>query len=234
MGKIFAIGDIHGSYAQLENLLKQPRIDHREDLLVFVGDYIDRGQDSKEVVARLIRLQEEYRQTVFLLGNHEGLFLDYYLRGKEEMFLLNGGQATIASYCEEKEPSLIENPETPPGRPFGIANFKKETGQALSLPEGHLDFFRSLRPFFETEDYLFVHAGIRPGIGLANQHIDDMTWIRDDFINYPHLFPKTVIFGHTVFPEPFVGRDRIGIDTGAFCGGKLTCLELPTMRFYQA
>ncbi|MDI6727031.1 MAG: hypothetical protein QMD32_08685, partial [Smithellaceae bacterium] len=195
---------------------------------------IDRGPDSKGVLDRLIRLQEEYRQVVFLQGNHEGLFLDYYFRGKEEMFFANGGLATIASYRTEKRFSPGEPTDMSLAWHLGIAESLKETRRDLLLPEGHLDFFLTLLPLFETDDYLFVHAGLRPGIGLTDQHIDDLTWIRGEFVHSPCLFPKTVVFGHTVFPEPFIRRDRIGIDTGAVFGGKLTCLELPTMKFYQA
>ncbi|MDZ4165043.1 MAG: metallophosphoesterase family protein [Smithellaceae bacterium] len=234
MGKIFAIGDIHGCRDLLEKLLKQPKIDPLDDTLVFVGDYIDRGPDSKGVVDRLIRLQEEYRQVVFLQGNHEGLFLDYYFRGKEERFFANGGLATIASYRTEKRFSPGEPTDESLACHFGVAKPQQESRGDLLLPEGHLDFFHSLLPFFETDDYYFVHAGIRPEIGLADQHIDDLTWIRNEFVHSPSLFPKTVVFGHTVFPEPFIRRDRIGIDTGAVFGGKLTCLELPAMKFYQA
>jgi serine/threonine protein phosphatase 1 len=101
------------------------------------------------------------------------------------------------------------------------------------IPKNHLIFYQNLLLFYETEDYIFVHAGLRPNIPLNQQNPTDLLWIRDEFYVSRFKFQKKVIFGHTPFPEPLVRRDKIGIDTGVVYGNKLTCLELPDMRFYQ-
>jgi serine/threonine protein phosphatase 1 len=223
MEKLFVVGDIHGCVKKLEMVLSQIEIDKRRDTLIFLGDYIDRGPDSWEVVERLLLLEKELSRVVFLKGNHEQLLLDYLFQQEREAFLANGGQMTIRSYLAAA------------ARGGGRKNNQagRQGKRNLSLPESHLQFFLSLKSYYETEDFLFVHAGLRPGIPPHEQENIDLCWIRDEFIDYQGVFPKTVIFGHTVFTEPYWGHDRIGIDTGAVYGGKLTCLELPSQKIYQ-
>ena len=214
MGKIFAIGDIHGCISQLDKLMAQIDIDAGEDTLVFVGDYIDRGHDSKGVIAAILDIKKNIRNVVCLSGNHEDMFLNYCLdRRDEELYMSNGGMRTLASY-----------------------GFSREGTEELILPESHKEFFNSLRTYYETDDYIFVHAGLRPGIPLVQQDRNDLLWIRFEFINSPYDFGKTVVYGHTPISlsKPLIDKDKICIDTGAVYGGKLTCIELPEMKIYQA
>lgn len=212
MGKIFAVGDIHGCISYLEDLIAMIKIDPERDRLVFIGDYVDRGPDVKGVVEFILELKQKY-EVVCLIGNHERLLLDYTDYGNnKELWFANGGTSTVYSY--------------------GVVTTAE--GKKIDIPERHMNFFRSLLPYYETEDYIFVHAGLKPGVPLQAQELIDLVWIRDDFIHSQHDFGKRVIFGHT--PQhmgPYVDPYKIGIDTGAVYGGKLTCLELPEIRFYQ-
>jgi serine/threonine protein phosphatase 1 len=205
---IFAIGDIHGCHRQLLDLLARIPIDWSRDRLVFMGDYIDRGPDSFEVVDHLIGLKACHPETVFLKGNHEQMLSDY-LSGRDRMtYLYNGGQQTLDSYLKHAG----ANPAYP-------------------IPPEHLRFFEELRLYFETDDYIFVHAGLRRDVPLARQGADDLLWIREKFIHSDHRFGKRVVFGHTPFDEPLVEPNKIGIDTGAVYGNKLTCVQLPEETF---
>ncbi|MCU0592023.1 MAG: serine/threonine protein phosphatase [Desulfobacterales bacterium] len=211
MERIFAIGDIHGCYDPLVRLLGRVPIDWTRDRLVFMGDYIDRGPQSFEVIEHLIELQKRHPETVFLKGNHEQMLADY-LSGKDRMtYLYNGGQQTLDSYLRNS---------SAPGR--------------YPIPEAHLRFFESLQLMFETENYIFVHAGLRKGLPLENQRPEDLLWIRENFVDTRHSFGKRVVFGHTPFDEPRVEPNKIGIDTGAVYGNKLTCVQLPEEEFFFA
>ncbi len=210
--KIFAVGDIHGCYDKLAAMMQiLPWRKDEGDLLLFIGDYIDRGPKSREVVDFLVRLRQEGGEFVFLKGNHEKMLLDYYIQQKDQMlYVANGGAETIASYVEG-----------------GIGR------KAFVLPEEHLEFFLSLTLYHETEDYIFVHAGLKDGIPLIEQSEEDLLWIREEFIYSAYDWNKRVIFGHTALEIPFVTPGKIGIDTGAVYGNKLTAVELPRMKFYQ-
>ena len=212
MSKIFAIGDIHGCLDKLLKLLGVLDVDWTQDTVVFMGDYIDRGPDSKGVVETVLGLRGHHERAVCLLGNHERMFLNWIDGREEQLFLTNGGRDTLRSY----------------GIPFDAKD------RAVRVPPAHLEFFRSLLPFYETETHLFVHAGVRPGIPFELQDPHDMIWIRHEFYQADHGLKKTIVFGHSPFMrEPFVGEKRVGIDTGAVYGGMLTCLELPAMKFHQ-
>jgi serine/threonine protein phosphatase 1 len=197
----YVIGDIHGCLGPLEQLLAKiaPR---PEDEIVFVGDYIDRGPQSKEVVDRLLTLPH---RCVFLLGNHERMLLDFLAGEDEEIYLENGGRTTLASYG----------------------------GDADKIPASHLAFFHRLKPMYEKPDYLFVHAGIRPLVPVAEQSVEDLIWIRQEFFKFIGTYPKPVVFGHTPLRQVLMATDRIGIDTGCVFGGKLTCLKLPQRDIIQ-
>lgn len=212
MNRIYAIGDIHGCATQMEALIARLDIDARHDRLVFIGDYIDRGPDSKEVIDRILDLMQKIDHVICLLGNHEQMFLDFYLEHRElELFLGNGGYSTLLSY--------------------GFQRSRQDP--SFQVPERHLRFYQSLSPYYETADYIFVHAGLRPGIPLPEQDMDDLIWSRFEFIRSTHDFGKRVVFGHTPFSVPLVEPNKIGIDTGAVYGGPLTCLVLPDMIFHQ-
>jgi serine/threonine protein phosphatase 1 len=211
MERIFAIGDIHGCYDPLLELLDRVPIDWSRDQLVFMGDYIDRGPKSFEVVDHLVELKALHPGIVFLKGNHEQMLADY-LSGKDRMtYLYNGGQQTLDSYMMHARQAI-----------------------RYPIPDQHLRFFESLALFHETENYIFVHAGLRQDVPLDQQGPEDLLWIREKFIYTTQSFGKRVVFGHTPFDEPLVEPNKIGIDTGAVFGNKLTCLQLPEEKFFFA
>ncbi len=211
MEKIFAIGDIHGSYDQLLDLMAKLPIDFANDTLVFIGDYIDRGPCSVEVVDYLIDLKKRVPGVIFLKGNHEDM-LQKYLDGTDRFtYLLNGGQNTLDSYLSRKIQS-----------------------DSFPIPADHMDFFNSLQLYYETEAYIFVHAGLRPKVPLESQQAEDMLWIRDKFIYSKYNFGKPVVFGHSPLEKPLVESNKIGIDTGAVYGNTLTCVQLPDIVFFTA
>ena len=211
MPKIFAIGDIHGCYDQLLALMNKIPINFKRDTLVFMGDYIDRGPQSVEVVDYLIKLEKRVPGIIFLKGNHEDM-LEKYLDGTDRFtYLLNGGQQTLDSYLSRSAQSGTH-----------------------PIPPEHREFFKSLKLFYETEDYIFVHAGLRPKVSMESQDTEDLLWIRDKFLNTRYDFGKPVIFGHTPLGGPLVESNKIGIDTGAVYGNQLTCVQLPDMVFFTA
>ncbi len=205
MSHIFAIGDIHGCFDKLKNLMDKINWDPAEDTLVFMGDYIDRGPESYQVIEYLLGLKKQSENLVFLMGNHEQLFQEYLAGKSKQLFLFNGGLNTLASYPE----------------------------QGRNIPDAHIEFLSSLLLYYETEEYIFVHAGLREGIPLHQQSIKDLIWIREEFILSDYDYGKKVVFGHTPFDKPLVQDNKIGIDTGAVYGGMLTCLELPEVNFYS-
>jgi serine/threonine protein phosphatase 1 len=208
---IYAIGDIHGNLDLLQRLLEKIQPDLARDQLVFMGDYIDRGPNPKGVVDYVLGLKRlaNPQQVIFLKGNHEAMFLNF-LQGRDlEVFLFNGGISTLRDYWGEDWDRL----------------------KHLALPPEHRKFFEELRLYYETPDYLFVHGGLKPGVPPAEQDEEDLLWIRGDFIASMEDFGKKVIFGHTPFQEPLVMPNKIGIDTGAAYGNRLTCLKLPQEEF---
>jgi len=211
MKTIFAIGDIHGCYDQLQELMGKIPIDFARDTLVFIGDYIDRGPQSVEVVDYLVQLKKRVPGIIFLKGNHEDM-LEKYLNGTDRFtYLLNGGQKTLDSY--------LNRPARSGSHP---------------IPTEHMEFFKSLKLVYETEEYIFAHAGLCPRVPLESQNTEDLLWIRDKFINTKYDFGKPVIFGHTPLKEPLVEPNKIGIDTGAIYGNALTCVQLPDLVFFSA
>ena len=207
--RIFIIGDIHGCLDMLKRMLDKIQWQPDKDRLIFVGDYIDRGDDPKGVVDYILELEKLSSLIQCIVGNHEAAFLDY-LSGKEKkLFLMNGGYRTLESYDVTRE---------------GPDNHL--------VPASHMDFYNSLENYLELEEYYVVHAGFRPGVPLPEQSFEDLIWIRDPFIFSPYDFGKRVIFGHTPFSEPLVLENKIGLDTGAVYGNKLTCLELPAFEFH--
>lgn len=206
--KTYVVGDVHGMLFKLEKLLDKIPIDIERDTLAFVGDYIDRGPDSKGVLDLIFRLTDQGMRTICLKGNHEVMCRDF-LRGRDPLpFLVNGGKETLRSYNEDSQ--------------GGIA-----------IPERHTEFLYNLLPYYEMEQFILVHGGLRPGVPLDEQQEEDLCWIRFDFIDSDYDFGKTVIFGHTPFNRPYVDRYKIGIDTGAVYGNRLSCVCLPEMRFYS-
>jgi serine/threonine protein phosphatase 1 len=214
MKRTFAVGDIHGCLDQLQELITliSPK---EEDLLVFLGDYIDRGQKSPEVVDYLIELAREI-PCVFLRGNHEHMFLEFLEFGANKTLYFSNGRDE-----DHRVLSRINTVRVPyPGRQVP----QREAPGFLRGPEWH----------YEDQQYVYVHAGIRPGIPIHAQERTDLIWIRDEFIFAPTEIRKKVIFGHTPFARPLVKEDKIGVDTGAVYGGVLTAVMLPGESFIQS
>lgn len=211
MNKIFAIGDIHGCVDKLKALMEKIPVDCVNDTLIFIGDYIDRGPGSFDVVDYLVELKKRHPDIVFLKGNHEDM-LQKYLEGTDRLtYLFNGGQRTLDSYLNRQNKSEFS-----------------------PIPSNHLDFYKSLVLHYQTEDYLFVHAGLRENVPLDKQNPEELLWIREDFIYSKFDFGKRVVFGHTPFAEPLLLPNKIGIDTGAVYGNQLTCVQLPEIIFFSA
>lgn len=204
-GRLLAIGDIHGCLAQLDTLIVKvdPGID---DQVIFLGDYIDRGPESHGVIDYLVRFARSFPDTIFLRGNHDQMFIDYLDGHEPTLFLMNGGLKTLSSYQRSGE---------------------------WPISSSHRAFFETLRNVYETEDFIFVHAGLRPGIPLAEQENDDLLWIRNDFISSEYDWGKTVVYGHTPHDEPLLTGNRIGLDTGCVYGRQLTCCDLLTTQIWQ-
>ena len=214
--RFFIVGDIHACPQELETLLTTLSL-QREDQLVFLGDYVDRGPGAREVVDLLLGMRADaVCAMTFLKGNHEDMFLNFmgYEGNYGEAFLMNGGVKTLASYdC------------TP---------FMEKAAIVERVPEAHLTFFHSLDLMFPAGEVLCVHAGINPLRPLEEQDPEDLLWIRQEFIDNPHPLPYTVVYGHT--PQREVRFDlpyKIGIDTGLVYGGKLSCLELTEKKLFQ-
>ena len=200
MDKTCIIGDIHGCYNSLVALLAQ--VEKQADTLVFLGDYIDRGPDSKKVVDLVLRLKKERPNVITLLGNHEYMLLNYIEGRERSIFLQAGGLQTLKSYGLTID--------TPP-----------EDLRTL-IPQEHLSFFHNLPLYWEDRYAIYVHAGLQPGVHLSQQRSEWCLWVRDEFINSSYKFGKPVVFGHTVFKKSLVRKNKIGIDTGAVYGKKLT------------
>jgi serine/threonine protein phosphatase 1 len=214
----YVIGDVHGCASELQRLIDAlPLVSG--DSVIFLGDYIDRGPDSRQVVSYLLSLQVEHQAVkfVFLKGNHEDMFLSYLGLGGQHgsMFLANGGKATLASY--DLDADNLPREEILP-----------------ALPPTHLAFFQALDNHFFSDSFLCVHAGINPDKPWSEQTAEELLWIRNTFIYRSHTLPQTVLFGHT--PQPTVLYDlpyKVGLDTGLVYGNMLTCLEVDEKVLFQ-
>jgi len=220
---VYAIGDIHGRLDLLKGMISfidQDEVAIRKNpkTIIFLGDYIDRGPDPKGVIDAIIALQRSGRHRVItLMGNHESAllsFLDNDQIGPD--WAMHGGSSTLRSY------GVI-----PPSGAGGADTWRSARaafGEALSVE--HLTFLRSLKLWEEVGDYLFVHAGVRPGVPMDRQSTRDLLWIRHDFLVSNRAHRKTIVHGHTSSPEPMEGDGRIGVDTGAYATGVLTAVRL--------
>ena len=217
--RIYAVGDVHGRADLLADITARIDDDRRRRPIahaveVYLGDYIDRGPDSKAVIDQLaLRLVEN--RAVCLRGNHEDLMEGFLRDGSNlEAWLQLGGLQTLASYG------------------VSLRLDAGETTEALRLrlwrafPRTHELFFQCLRYAYSCGDFLFVHAGIRPAVPLAEQDLRDLLWIRHEFLDSAQDHGKLVVHGHTPVPHPDVRANRINIDTGAWRTGTLTCVAI--------
>lgn len=223
--RIYAVGDIHGRLDLLERLLRRIAEDCARGrparvALIFLGDYVDRGPDSRGVVERLMRGPPQDgalagTEWICLKGNHE----DYLLRFADDSragteWCANGGTETLRSYAREIPPALS-------GDMAALQLLLTST-----LPPNHLRFLSRLPLCHREGDYVFAHAGIRPGVPLEQQDPQDLLWIRDGFLFDTRPASFVVVHGHTPSPTPDIRPHRIGIDTGAYYSGALTALVL--------
>lgn len=247
--RIYAIGDVHGRTDLLDPLLHAIRADAdrigadrvgvadpgRRPLLLFLGDYVDRGPDSRGVIDRLVAPPPPGFTRLCLMGNHEDFmmrFLDDVSVGP--IWLYNGGGETLESYGLDAPAALAG-----PGRHAGWravlllpeAEQRRlcqdmQAGLRARLPPAHERFLRTLPHSWQSGGFFFAHAGINPDRPLDDQKPGDLMWIRDRFLHAGRDHGRVIVHGHTPAPAPTVRANRIGIDTGACCTGRLTCLRL--------
>jgi len=220
--RVYAIGDIHGRLDLLDALLMtiaeddRARGDHVETQYIFLGDLIDRGPDSRGVVERLLDLSKTVANVRFLMGNHEQVFLQALAGDRRALRFLAriGGRETLKSYGVTDE-DYVE------------LDFDQLAAHAAArVPAEHLAFLAGFENMIRVGDYLFVHAGLRPGVELDAQSDNDLCWIRDEFLSHRDSFGPIVVHGHSITEDIDLRSNRIGIDTGAFASGKLTAIGL--------
>lgn len=220
---IYAIGDIHGERVLLERLLHRLGQDMADQAagrtvsVVFLGDYIDRGPDSRGVLDILCADPLPGAAALFLRGNHEQAMLDFLtVPAEAQEWLRFGGAETLASYGV-----LATAGTSDPVRLKSVAD-----ALATRLPPRHLAFLQQTELMLTIGDYVFVHAGIDPALPLDQQRPDDLLWIREGFIDQPPRGRHVVVHGHTIVDEPVLQGGRIAIDTGAYATGRLTAVAL--------
>lgn len=219
--RAYAVGDVHGRLDLLERLLQTIEADASarpasKTYLVFLGDFIDRGPDSAGVLERLRTYSPSFAKPIFIAGNHEEVFLRV-LGGDEPVFrdwLNFGGAECVQSYGLDPEQLGRLEPKT------AIERLR------AAVPEAHVEFLESLADTFRFGSYLFVHAGIRPGIDLAHQDQFDLRWIREPFLSHEQEHGVIVVHGHTIVPDVEERANRICIDTGAYRSGVLTAVGI--------
>ncbi|KKW90787.1 metallophosphoesterase [Sphingobium chungbukense] len=223
--RIYAIGDVHGRFDLLEDMLGQLEKDCRDadaDVirLILLGDLIDRGPASQAVVERAMQASGQFRPFHWLTGNHEEMLLaalDGNIPALRQ-FIRAGGQACLISYGLDP------------------VEYQRASLEQLSLalpdliPPAHQQFLRRGEDLIIRGDYVFAHAGIRPGLPIQRQRQQDLRWIRNDFLSAGHFEGLTIVHGHTISPNPVNLHHRIGIDTGAFQTGRLSAVALEGNR----
>lgn len=227
--RILAISDIHGCYDQFNKMLIETNYNPEQDKLILLGDYVDRGNQSKQVLEKVYELVNTY-DVVALRGNHDQMFLDWLVTNdgmNEFNFFRNGGLQTVESYCGID--FFDEGIDALKTKRFILDNFRH-----------HIEFLRQLPYFHETDEFIFVHAGFNPT--YENWRLtphEDMIWIRDIFHHNPTQTDKTVVFGHTPCvklhgnADIWFGGDKIGIDGAVAYGYQLNCLEITEDGFTQ-
>jgi len=217
--RVYVIGDLHGCAEEpailLDHLESSEGLEE-DDLVIFLGDYIDRGPDTRGVLELMLEFQRKFPRSRFLKGNHEDMLLDFLGFGGRlgQAFLYNGGLETIQSY--------------------GISVFQPPEEMVNTFPPEHFKFLTALESIILVDGFACVHAGLNPLRDIDAQNDNDVLWIRDDFISNVHSFNRTVVFGHTPHQEVFMDIPyKIGLDTGLVFGNKLTCLELMNGQVLQ-
>lgn len=219
--RVYAVGDIHGELDRFEELLAAIEADDRQrgpasTSLILLGDLIDRGPNSCGVVQRAMTLETRWPRFAYLMGNHEEILLAAADGDRSTLALFDrvGGQETLLSYGVDSETYYTAD--------------LRELAEILNhaIPAAHLDFLASGLNQVTVGDYLFVHAGIRPKVALTDQRTSDLRWIREPFLSDKRWHGAMIVHGHSITAEPDVRLNRIGIDTGAYRGGRLTAIGL--------
>jgi serine/threonine protein phosphatase 1 len=210
-GSLFVIGDVHGCASELKTLINKLPLTP-SSTVVFLGDYIDRGPSSREVIEVIFKLRD-FCKVVTLTGNHESMLHDFLADPTSQgagMFIYNGGGATLASYADEH------------------GNYE--------IPEAHIRFFNELLLSWQTDDYFFVHAGV-PDVHLdqldERKHRKEMLWVRRTFHRSQFPWKKMIVHGHSPVPEVHFGERRINVDTGCVYEQVLSAVELPSKKTYS-
>ncbi len=221
--RAYVIGDIHGRADLLRRLHTRIADEiaalpaEMIKLVIYLGDYIDRGESSREVIDILLQEPLQGCQSIYLRGNHEAEMQDFLSNPVGgHTWTAHGGMATALSYQIQVKARISAS-----DRMKELRNKLVET-----IPESHQAFLTSLRLRYEVGDYLMVHAGVRPGVALNKQRPIDLLWIREPFLSHEKPFGKMIVHGHTIREKPEITPCRIGIDTGAYHTGRLTCLVL--------
>ncbi len=220
--RIYAIGDVHGCadllaelHSRIEqDMAKNPPKDWR---IIHLGDFCDRGPDTKRVMEILVSRSADPR-VLAVLGNHDEAWMAFQNKPDINLFTTHGGETTTRSYGVSAD--------------FTTAETRKQTRDAMAaaVPQSHFDYLRALPRSLSFGDYFFCHAGVRPGVPLAIQDREDLIWIRREFLDWTGLYEKVVIHGHTPVEQPDYRANRVNIDTGAVKSGTLTAIVLENVE----
>ncbi len=218
---IYALGDVHGNFDALlraERIIVQDLMNlNRPGLVVYLGDYVDRGKHSSKVLDHLCTQPDQLFRRLAICGNHDDAFLNFLIDpAKSINWLRFGGADTLLSYGIDPD-HILKNGG-------GIAALSDIV--LNSIPKNHVDFLRALPVTASIGNYVFVHAGIRPGIPIDKQTDEDLMWIREPFLTEGPQLPLTVVHGHTITREPIILNGRVGIDTGAFFTDHLAIIRI--------
>lgn len=228
--RVIAIGDIHGYLEPVKRLIDKINPETK-DLLIFIGDYIDRGPVSRNVVDYLIELSINNDNIYFLKGNHEDMFLGSIgydaVVNDFSTWLYNGGTATLKSY------GMSGNDITQLTRLWDDSERYRQIMEYV--PQAHLNFFLDTKPWLESENYFFCHAGVEPysSIEEGKKNIQDLLWMRDHLYYDSYDWEKTVVCGHTPIQEVMIKDKLICIDTGLYYYGVLSAVDVLSEKIYQ-
>lgn len=224
--RVYAIGDIHGRIDLLQNIFRQIDDDRQtypvqRPIEVYVGDYVDRGPNSSQVIEALIN-RKQRQETICLRGNHEAI-LQQFLERPETLSQWRqlGGLETLLSYGLRA-----------PLKPTRADELKIAEALRRAMPQSHQAWLVQLQDSFTIGDYFFAHAGVRPNVPLAYQASRDLHWIREEFLDWPGYFEKIIVHGHTPVEKPTFRHNRINIDTGAYATNRLTCVILESDKTF--
>ncbi len=223
---VYVVGDIHGCHKELihlqNNIEKDAKKRSGAKLLIYLGDYVDRGPAVMDCIQSLIDFRPHDFSIIYLLGNHEQMLLDFLAEKKSSLYIWlgNGGLETLRSYGNKMDGYIDETMELQYDERIRD-NFLR------LLPSSHKDFFHQLQLSYEWENYFFVHAGIDPDTPLHEQKKDTLLWTRDPkFLDSKKQFEKIIVHGHTPGNSIIRKNNRICLDTGVFFSGKLSCIKM--------